>query len=143
MKLYQLLLLIPLTACASVNIVSPDQFSRQPDSRHAVIRVVRESSIMSSLGIARLDINGLRAASLNNGDGYEAIVNTGSVVISVDCPTAPGKTTLVLKTTANKVYRILITPRTAPVIATMAGGLIGNSIEASGSDKGTFDLELQ
>ena len=101
-------------------------------SNSATLQFTRPSVYMYALPDAYIDVNGTRMTNLANGSSYKGSVKPGPVTIVVTNWQSPGRSTLSFRAVAGKTYRFTIAPRTQNLVATVAGGLIGQAIEGGG-----------
>ena len=137
------LILLLLAGCASQAPAPVAAIANKPPAGMALLTITRTNELMYVAVSAQIDVNGARAASLSAGDVHSMPVAPGSVTISVDTWSQPGRFNTRFTAEAGKSYRFVVSPRGDKVAAGMAGaalfGPVGAMVAMSGD--GPFKIE--
>lgn len=97
------------------------------------LSITRSTDLLYVAASASVEVNGKKVASLGRGESYTGDLGPGPTVVRVSAWSSPGASTYSFKAVPGKTYRLTVSPRSGNFVAGMAGGLIGQAIEAGGA----------
>jgi hypothetical protein len=124
-----LILALALAGCQTVADAGPPA---TPAPGQASLTIARSSNPLYLAAAASVDVNGVNFASLPVGGSHTGAIAPGPTVITASAWSAPGRYSIRFNAEPGKSYRVVVTPRGAPMLAGMAGGIVGQVVEGGG-----------
>lgn len=131
-KFLAVFLALTLTACAGGANPPQTTIDTVPPAGKALITISRSTDLLYFAVPARVDLNGMRSASLSRGETFATVVDPGQITITTDAWSAPGRSTIRFNTQPDKHYRIEISPNGGAMWSGAALGLVGQAMEGNG-----------
>lgn len=120
-----------LAGCATQGNTPAATMTSAPAGKAQVV-ITRSSDMLYVAAAARVDLNGMRAASLWRGESYSGVVDPGLLTISTDAWSAPGRSAIRFNVEPGKAYFIELAPNAGSMWSGAALGLVGQAIEGNG-----------
>lgn len=130
--LLTLLVLVGVAGCVTQGTQPGASAITSAPAGKSQIIINRSTDMLYVAAAARVDINGMRAASLWRGETFNTIVEPGQLTISTDAWSAPGRTAIRFNVEPNKSYAVEIAPNAGAMWSGAAFGLVGQAIEGNG-----------
>jgi hypothetical protein len=131
-----LLACLVVSGCGTTSAENASLAEQKLKGAQARLKFQRTESLLSSGVGARIKLGERQIASLGVGGSTLIDVPAGAHKITVDGWSYPGAYVITLNAKAGTMYTLEISPRTEPVVAGIALGMIGTMLESAVNQNG-------